>query len=672
MPAICVDPISDEGNIQPVVVEIQEKEAHNQTDNEETPHPSSDKSDNDVLSSELVSFEPSKTQLDKLPSPNKDSDIAIPAHKTTAPRLTATCTSTVAIHVTPSEDADKDEMPKRRSSPPVILAAIAYPGEDDGDHVDEIVLPYNRPVHDVIESTTNEETHEEPPPSQIPDKSSVISSNEEIHLARHDSLGVPPVYVGEVSFPGSLETRPPPPPYSVAIKDVVTPRHLPSPEKTISNLEVPQIATAEVSFPPLRSPLAEFRRQEQIANRRESIATRRLGNQRVRPRSLDIPIIITTAGSDAEEDNNQGDGKRKHISILKRSSSIDRPDGQKKSVTFSPDVPPESEDSKRGTSRQRRRVCKRQKAISRSHSQDSPDPTIPHVEFDFGSFLTTRREDKPPPTYEEFLSMSPPLKSERSASADRDTFTRASRIKEDVNKDKVSDDDRRWPHPFSQTVQKKVDKEEAPPTTADDDDAIRKSAKDRFFEACGAKAVISVLCTQESISEPSGIRIHDQISMSDQESTSSFTAGSTVSIVSITSTTKDDQMPDVTYTATRPLSDEGAAKTRFFGVKEDELLTSQLFSQAVRISVSVDSDTVETEKLSAPNSPTLVEEEEPPEDGDEDTSAKSRFLLSCEDEDTSDEASITMETDVTTSQQPDTVKGKLCRWNYFCRAFILC
>ena len=172
--------------------------------------------------------------------------------------------------------------------------------------------------------------------------------------------------------------------------------------------------------------------------------------------------------------------------------------------------------------------------------------------------------------------------------------------------------------------------------------------------------MISVLCTQESISEPNGLRVPDQDSGSHASpSTSGSTAEDT------------KQPPDVTYTATRPLSSRGAAKTRFFGSKEDELLTSRLFVQTVRY--SIDSDILEVEKSSVPNSPTLVEEEEEPGD-DGDTSAKSRFLLSCKDEDddenegeggesmaADDEASAATDTDLVRRRRrlPDAGKGKV-------------
>ena len=607
---------------------------------------------------ELLSKESSSAQTEKTLSFISSTQKDIDAKLKTVPRLTATCTSTVTVQVAPADD-NQTEKPKRRSSPPVILAAIACEDDSGDQHIDEIVLPYRRPVHSF---STPQVTHEEPLkitedlPS-IEGRRSVISS-EEIHLTRHDSLGVPPVFVGEVAFPGPADTRPPPPPYSVAIKDV-NPRQ--KPEQTVFSLKlnVPQIIPGEVSFPPLPEPSAELARLEQIERNKETVFARRLGNQKMRPRSLDIPIVVTTP-DDEEGDPQEGHGvKRKHSSILKRSNSTDpgadRPN-RKKSVTFSPDIPPYDETKR--VSRRGGRVCRRQKAI-RLHSAESPDSTIPHPQFDFSHFIGERHGDKQPPSYEEFMSMYVPPKWSEGDESEEQTFSRAPLSREGVAQGTIIFE-RSWPHPFSQESSKSSQPEKEPKKKPSDteEESAKKSAKDRFFEACGAKAVISVLCTQESISESNGFRVPDQDSGSHASpSTSGSTAEDT------------KQPPDVTYTATRPLSSRGAAKTRFFGSKEDELLTSRLFVQTVRY--SIDSDILEVDKSSVPNSPTLVEEEEPGDDGD--TSAKSRFLLSCKDEDedgdddqgeesmaADDEASAATDTDLIRRRRklPETVKGE--------------
>ncbi|XP_072030930.1 uncharacterized protein [Amphiura filiformis] len=225
----------------------------------------------DVLSTELISSKsaPETTLAIVSPTENDSSDNA--TRSTNVPRFTATCTSTVTVLVTPSSDDNQTDKPKRRGSPPVILAAIAC-DDDSGNQIDEIVLPYRRPVHSI---SSPQVTQEEPPKStdgSKPDEGppSVVSS-EEIHLARQDSLGVPPVFVGEVSFPGPVDNRPPPPPYSVAIKDV-TPRLTISEDTNInSQLDVPLVPTGEISFPPLREPSDELARLEQIERNRERV-----------------------------------------------------------------------------------------------------------------------------------------------------------------------------------------------------------------------------------------------------------------------------------------------------------------------------------------------------------------------------------------------------------------
>ncbi|XP_072030929.1 uncharacterized protein [Amphiura filiformis] len=218
------------------------------------------------------------------------------------------------------------------------------------------------------------------------------------------------------------------------------------------------------------------------------------------------------------------------------------------------------------------------------------------------------------------MSMYPPGKWSEGEPNEGETFSRSPIVQEGLAQGTIVFD-KSWPHPFSQTEASQ------PNTDTESMDIDKKSAKDRFFEACGAKAVISVLCTQESISEPN-IRMPELYS-ADSHSSATTTGSSTVD-----NSEQTPEPPDVTYTATRPLSDRGAAKIRFFGSKEDELLTSRLFVQTVRY--SIDSDVLETEKSSVPNSPTLVEEEEPKgeddDDDDDSTSAKSRFLLSCKDE----------------------------------------
>ncbi|XP_071785297.1 uncharacterized protein [Asterias amurensis] len=406
--------------------------------------------------------------------------------------------------------------------------------------------------------------------------------------------------------------------------------------RRMDSLDIPSVICGEVCFPQVMlsgtKELTQITVDEDQSHGQTAPARKIL---KIRPKSLDIPPMLP--GPYLESDTpsptaGEGHGvKRKHNSaksILKRSGSIERP-GRKKSVTFSPDVSPREFEVDRfyHGDRDRRDSPSKRPRVFRNFSMDVPDSSM-WSEDDVAPKSTWSKGD---PEEDEHPDVFSP-------GADSSKLSRAEG----------------WIHP-SPLEPLEVEGSDArmafvPVSALESDETGRKSAKERFLEAGGAKAVLSVLCTQDSsdsskfASSPGCNK--DVLSNEGSEEDSMETMPDLDPVVSpeidddsITDDTVlfgKDAATEETENQVKDQTDGKGIKSRYFEYAEDsaDLHTSRLFVQTVRSSLESESsdeqDRVPQPKLTGTQEDNVDEVDD---EDDQATSAKSRFLQSCQEAD---------------------------------------
>lgn len=427
---------------------------------------------------------------------------------------------------------------------------------------------------------------------------------------KQDSLGVPPVVTGEVSFPGAR-------PKNLEAEKTIPKKGPLGKVSKVDSLEVPPILKLEDRLPPTSVDMGKSKKQDEksdfVQEIRVRLPPRTTHSRRGRPSSLDIPTLNVSESCPPRQNprdkavslnsslssrpivRNSYKISKQGPSILKRSGSVDR-SGPKKSVTFSPIVIPWGGSSEEGIEPSRG---------SPDHKRPSSQftPVRPKV-FRYNSVdvpETARRRQKT--EFIRQLGMPGELSDEDQESWEQGKFARFYR-KSNQRDDKLgtSSNNSTGEKDRSQPLDSiEVSETELSPRWSG---AIKKSAKERFLEAGGARAVMSVLVTQDST---------DRGPMSP----SSF-ADSKESPM--------DSNQDLERTTSW-------AKSRFLRSGESNMKASRLFVDRVRGSMDLSESHSEHSSPSDNNDDTSSSSdqqfEETEEGGIRSTTAKSRFLLSC-------------------------------------------
>ncbi|XP_038075690.1 uncharacterized protein LOC119743373 [Patiria miniata] len=408
-------------------------------------------------------------------------------------------------------------------------------------------------------------------------------------------------------------------------------------DKRMHSLDVPPIITGEVCFPSTMLTGSDGQRvEEDQTNNGQTASARKI--IKIRPKSLDIPPIMPAPYSRNSQSappsppSSPGHGvKRKHSSaksILKRSGSMERP-GRKKSVSFSPEVSPREFEVERchDVDRERLNAPKRPR-VFRHFSMDIPDARLaseedislstPHQAWSHGDL----DDNDSPPVF---------------SPAALDTSDNLSRAEG-------------WVHP-SPLEPMQIEGSDArmafvPISALVSDEGGRKSAKERFLEAGGAKAVLSVLCTQDS-SDSNGSKYtstsaaeasNDATTNDGSEEDSMETMPDIDQPLSLSGDAETDPLNDDSVVlledlAAKDQQDSKGIKSRFLEYKEDsaDIHTSRLFVQTVRSSIESDSsDEQDRSPVQPQEAKPDVKHEATCEEAGDQTSAKSRFLQSCQ------------------------------------------
>ena len=413
-------------------------------------------------------------------------------------------------------------------------------------------------------------------------------------------------------------------------------------DRRMASLDVPHVITGEVCFPQVMltgtKELSQYTFDEDQSHGQNAPVRKIL---KIRPKSLDIPPMLPAPYPESESPSPSTDGghgvKRKHSnakSILKRSCSIERP-GRKKSVTFSPDVSPrevEVDKFYHGDIDRERKDSPKRPRVFRHFSMDIPDSNI-WSEEDTPSRAWSHGDPDEDDDHPDVFS----------PGVDSGKLSRAEG----------------WVHP-SPLAPLQVEGSDArmafvPICTLESDETGRKSAKERFLEAGGAKAVLSVLCTQDS-NDSNGSKYASSPGASKDvpvndgsEEDSMETMPDLDQPLSATSETDDDSADviydnvslgeeasgEITEKLVKDQIDFKGIKSRFLEYTEDsaDLHTSRLFVQTVRSSIESESSDEQDRSPTSKGAKGSNEEERCAEEEDQATSAKSRFLQSCQEAD---------------------------------------
>lgn len=484
-------------------------------------------------------------------------------------------------------------------------------------HVKIETTSYTRPVTTIsIEETKSESDssevaailHEKEVDKSDPIDDGGGSSKKSVHLGpqKQDSLGVPPVVTGEIAFPGIHQKT------CVTSTDDESKISLSKMSKADS-LDVLPFIKLEERLPPY--PIGTAKSKEQLEKLghfqevRVRLPPRMSFPRQGRPNSLDIPTLNISETCPPRRDSCgsrnyslsslnslcntpfANRGRKQGPSILKRSGSVDRT-GPKKSVTFSPIVIPWGGSSEKGIEQSGDGFD------LKCHSGSSSSPVRPKVirynSVDVPETMRRRQRTE----FIRQLGMPAENSDEDQESWEQGRFVRFYRKSNQRDDKKGSKLDRKRSGMDEGPI--KTDAIDSGEVSTDLSRGMGKSAKERFLEAGGARAVMSVLVTQDSSDR--GI----------------------ISSVSSSSEGKDS-----------PPDDSGTswAKTRFLMSGDGNMKASRLFVERVRGSMDMSETQSDHGSPSDTNEDTSSSSdqqfEENEEGGIRSTSAKSRFLWSC-------------------------------------------
>nr|XP_054759396.1 mucin-5AC-like [Lytechinus pictus] len=562
----------------------------------------SDKSDSDT---------PANTSGESSPPVNKSNDLFVkfsvrPAFERPPPSRRVSADSASSGPVRPSGVIRKDSL----GIPSVVKGEIAYPGV-------QRKMPTRRqsePLTITVQPPAICETKQE--------KDQTISQEVIRPIPqRADSLGVPQVFTGEASFPMKQPQTGPPgnmPPATVNPKK-------PPGARRKESLEVPIIATDEVSFPPMTKTVMGPPLERPI--------------KRHRPLSLNIPSLSATSPEECSEDRppfSAPAAKRKHTSILKRGNSHEKP-GPKKSVTFSPTVSPQEIPPEFNFDRESDGAIytlpKRPKMF-RHYSIDSSDMSLRQERYRAAGRQTAQCRE-----------------AGILFSDDQPNISGVNRTSSDFSS--LSDFDMNM-SPSVSEGSKDVDMETHTSDMEESDDVFEDSkaleisnAKARFLAAGGARAVMSVLCTQDSSDSNGQGSKYSSVDLLEAEAktdsspsdespqSTSDTTSTTDTLFKEPETTTITIVPETESTRTiTTLSSPDKDKSdigpkRFISSEDLDIRASLLFVETVRS--SVESDLSEgRHSHSSEESENSASEDVIRLPAADSNSAKSRFFQSCQ------------------------------------------
>ncbi|XP_071502994.1 uncharacterized protein [Diadema antillarum] len=450
---------------------------------------------------------------------------------------------------------------------------------------------------------------------------------------RTDSLGIPQVFTGEASFPMKQPQSGIPDDRTLATSQ---PKKPPGARRKES-LEVPSVQIGEVSLPPVEKTLMGPPQDRPV--------------KRHRPRSLDIPSLSASPPVDptvGDPPMSAPSSKRKHASILKHGNSQEKP-SRKKSVTFSPTVSPQEFKPE----------------FSFDHESDGAIYAAPKRPKMFRHYSIDASES----SYrkERYRASGRQIAEAKEAgilfTEDIPNITGVARTN-DVNENSASHELDSPMETRLASAEEKDDDEESDDVFVSTRSIELSNAKARFLAAGGAKAVMSVLCTQDSCdSHGQGTKYssvdlleaeakaisHSLTPPSEPEETPSSGDTATEDIgdqspaepwrSSKTASTKeklsgivvlqDTESAKSTTTLSSPIresSERGAS--RFFSNEDLNLRASLLFVEPVRSSMESDLSEGRFSHSSEESEGSVNDELEVVQPVS--TSAKSRFFLSCQ------------------------------------------
>lgn len=482
----------------------------------------------------------------KIPTSKSSGRVVPKLSLTTA--LSPTTPTDIDVRILQSKEADIYEEGGKKQSPKPTKKRIALPiicVESESDKSDSDAQanttgegsPPAKKSHDLFVQFSVRPTFERPPRTRRVSSDSASSGPvRPLGIVRKDSLGIPSIVKGEIAYPGvqrKMPTRRQSEPLTITVQPPVICETKQEKDQTISqevirpipqradSLGVPQVFTGEASFPmkqpqtgpPGNMPPATINPKKPLgARRKESLEVPTIATDKVsfpqisktvmgpplerpikrhRPLSLDIPSLSATSAEENPEDRppfSAPAAKRKHTSILKRGNSLEKP-GPKKSVTFSPTVSPQDMPPEFNFDREYDgtiyKVPKRPKMI-RHYSIDSSDMSLRQERYRAAGRQTAQSRE-----------------AGILFSDDQPNISGVNRTSSDFSS--LSQIDMNMPPMSLSEGSKDVDMETHTSDMEESDDVFEDSkaleisnAKARFLAAGGARAVMSVLCTQDS------------------------------------------------------------------------------------------------------------------------------------------------------------------------------